>query len=98
MFRLALALGRTVAELEQSMTCAEFSEWQAYYVLEPFGAWRDNWHSAQIASLIYNTNRGRSPPVKMSEYMYQDPQTVQDAADAETLAWLSAKARKTDGD
>lgn len=36
MFRLALALGRTVRELGE-MPHAEFVEWQAFYQLEPFG-------------------------------------------------------------
>ena len=40
MFTLALALGRTVAEIEEGMTAAEFLEWQEYYSIEPFGELR----------------------------------------------------------
>lgn len=36
-FRLALQLGRTVDELQSSMSSAEFGEWIAFYSIEPFG-------------------------------------------------------------
>lgn len=36
-FRLALALGRTVAELERSLSHSEFVEWCAFYSYEPWG-------------------------------------------------------------
>lgn len=94
MFRLALSLGKTVAEVESSMGSAELSEWQEYYALEPFGAWRDNWHSAQIAALLFNTNRGKQQPVKSSDFMFIDAQTARDTQDQETLAFLSSKSKK----
>jgi hypothetical protein len=37
MYRLALKLGRTVTELESTMTRSEFLEWIAFYKLHPFG-------------------------------------------------------------
>jgi hypothetical protein len=33
---LALALGRTIAELQSSMTAAEFNDWVAFYNRWPF--------------------------------------------------------------
>jgi len=43
MFRLALALGRTVQELGRSVTVSELREWWAYYNLEPFGPLAEDW-------------------------------------------------------
>lgn len=54
------------------MSAAEFTDWLAYYQLEPWGAWRDNWHAAQIAKLVYDANRGKHPTVKLSAFMYED--------------------------
>jgi len=87
-------LGKTVAEIEASMGSAELSEWQEYYALEPFGTWRDNWHSAQLAALIFNVNRGKQKPVSTADFMFVDAQTSRDTQDRETLAFLSSKSKK----
>lgn len=93
MFTLALALGRTVAELERTLTSSEFSEWMAYYELEPFGAWRDNLHAAQIAALLYNVNRERGSPAKSpGDFIYRDRVAAQEEADREMLVRLEAVA------
>jgi hypothetical protein len=49
-----LALGSTVAELQERMSSTEFSEWIAFYRLEPFGARRNDWGHAIVASVVYN--------------------------------------------
>lgn len=50
MFKLALALGRTVGELEHTLTVDELVEWQAYDRLDPFGGYRQD---IQTAHLLY---------------------------------------------
>lgn len=50
MFKLALALGRTVGELETSLSYDELIEWQAYDRLDPFGGYRQD---IQTAHLLY---------------------------------------------
>ncbi|OAV32274.1 hypothetical protein AO368_0539 [Moraxella catarrhalis] len=50
MFKLALALGRTVGELENSLSYDEFIQWQAYDRLDPFGGYRQD---IQTAHLLY---------------------------------------------
>lgn len=50
MFKLALALGRTVGELENSLSYDEFIQWQAYDCLDPFGGYRQD---IQTAHLLY---------------------------------------------
>jgi hypothetical protein len=75
------------------MTGAEFLEWMEYDNLEPFGAWRDNWHASMIASILANANRKPgTAPIKMSEFMYVDAETTKEKRDAEMLAFLEGKA------
>ena len=53
---LALALGRTIAELQASMSQAEFISWVAFYKLFPF----DDFHRFQRpAALVASTQVGR---------------------------------------
>lgn len=66
MHRLALALGRTVAELKDTLSSSEMSNWIEYYKLEPWGAWRDNWHASILASIMSG-----SDDAKMEDYMYR---------------------------
>lgn len=58
-FRLALALGRTVGELDATLGSGELTEWKAFYAMEPFGAFRDNLHAGVVAAAIVNVNRAR---------------------------------------
>ena len=75
------------------MSSAEFAEWQQYYGLEPFGAWRDNWHAGTVAALIFNANRGKGQrALSVSDFMYLDPESAEKKRDDEMLAMLRAKA------
>lgn len=49
-FQLALRLGRTVAEIDQTMSAREFDLWQAFNVFEPIGIMRED---ILIANLIH---------------------------------------------
>lgn len=51
MFRLALALGRTVAELEATLDAREMAEWIAYDRLEPIGPDGDRLIAANLCAL-----------------------------------------------
>lgn len=59
MFRLALALGRTVRELQASMDSDELTEWAAYHKLDPFGGVRGDYQSAIITSNLMNALAGK---------------------------------------
>jgi hypothetical protein len=61
--RLALALGATVAELQERMERREFLEWLAFYRVEPFGHGRDDLHAAMVLAMLANIHRkeGASP-------------------------------------
>jgi hypothetical protein len=94
LFRLAGHLGKTVAEIEDTMSGAELLEWMEYENIEPFGAWRDNWHTSIIASILANANRkSGSAPIKMADFMYVDSETTKERRDAEMLAFLEGKVR-----
>jgi hypothetical protein len=47
----------TVGELLGRISSRELSEWMAYYMLEPFGAERDNLHAGLVAAMVHNVNR-----------------------------------------
>jgi len=59
-----------VAELERSLTSSELTDWMAYYRLEPWGAWRDNFHAALIAAVT--ANKGARQPVALEDFYYRD--------------------------
>jgi hypothetical protein len=58
---LALALGRTVWELERSMDSAEVSEWMAYNQLDPLPD--QAWQTGLICSTMVNLwSKGKTKP------------------------------------
>jgi hypothetical protein len=57
MHRLALALGKSVSEMLDSMSYEELCDWGLYFQIEPWGEWRDDLRSAQVAAVIANANR-----------------------------------------
>ena len=42
------------------ISSAEFTEWQAFYQLEPFGPEAQSWRAAMLASILANVNRDPS--------------------------------------
>jgi hypothetical protein len=60
------------------------AEWREFYLMQPFGPWRDNMHAALIASTLANSNRPKgSAPITLDVFMYRD-------AD-DTIAWRKQK-------
>ncbi len=43
-----------------SMTALQFSEWIAYYSLEPFGEERADWRQAFTSCILANAHRGKN--------------------------------------
>lgn len=97
MFRLALALGRTVGELEDSLGSKELNEWQAYYHIEPFGQWRDNYHAAMLATAIYNTSGRIKKPAKINDFMIEPPQITEQRKQKEVMALMQSLSRNNNG-
>lgn len=51
------------------MGSREFSEWMAFFQLQPYGEWRADFRTASLMALIANVNRD---PNKSKEYAPQD--------------------------
>lgn len=59
-----------MAELEASLSEAELREWIAFYGMEPFGEQASYYRTGIVASLIYNTNRGKGgKTMKPADFM-----------------------------
>lgn len=53
-YMLALALGRSLQELRQTITVKEFFGWMSFYRLNPWGEERQDARIAQLASVCAN--------------------------------------------
>lgn len=67
MFLLALKLGRTVAELEDSLTYNELIEWRVYYEETHFGELRADRRNAELLAMTFNVNRSPKQTAKTSD-------------------------------
>lgn len=54
-----MKLGKTLAELESTMTAREFYYWVAFDRVNPIGDERADLHAAQIASAVYQSQGGK---------------------------------------
>ncbi|EMK8059156.1 phage tail assembly protein T [Escherichia albertii] len=55
MMSLALRMGRTLSELQQSLSASEFQMWAEYDRISPIGDIRADLRSAQIVSAVYGS-------------------------------------------
>lgn len=69
MFRLALALGKTLRELRE-IGSEELTYWMAYADLEPFGPLVDDFRAGSGVAMTYNMNRNeKSNALGASDFM-----------------------------
>jgi len=69
-FRLALQLGRTVKELNKTVSAQELVYWMSFYKIDPFGGYRQDINFADLKTLIANINRaGSQEPYKTADFM-----------------------------
>jgi len=86
-------MGKPVREIE-SWPVSEVMGWRAFYNLQPFGPWRDNYHSAQVAHIMASAHTpSNKPKPKMSDFMYMDATTRQQQQELQTLAWFESRAK-----
>lgn len=101
LFRLALAMGRTIQELRAVLSYAEFQEWCWYYQIEPWGEDRADLRAGIVASTIANyagklRAEGADPAIPADFMPYLDrpehaPQAeAQTLSDDELAAWADA--------
>jgi len=87
-------LGRTVAELENSLGSGELTEWYSYYRLEPFGQWRDNYHAAILAEAIYNSSGRIKKPAKLHDFMIEPKQVKEQRKTKEMISFMRNVAKQ----
>lgn len=105
LFRLAMALGKTLEELRVCLPSSEFKEWCAYYTIEPWGDFRADMRSGVVASSIWNvyaSSRGVKPTATPQQFMPffdlqeagQDAETgtppAQELTDEQLADWADA--------
>lgn len=101
LFRLALAMGRTIQELRATLSYAEFCEWCLYYQIEPWGEDRADLRAGIVASTIANyagkTRSKGSDPALPADYLpYLErpepdpPADDQPLTDDDLAAWSDA--------
>ena len=85
-----MALGRTVAELEATTSAKEYQQWIEYYYQEPWGAERDNLHSAMLAAIMANAHRGKNRKAfNVEDFFYK----TQEASSKDT-SWNTIKTMR----
>ena len=99
-FRVAALLGRTVAELQQTITSAEFADWCAYYTVEPWGYEVSNWRAGLVAATSANFSGRAKKSLKPSDFMPRGERRTRRMTGEELHARLSAditRAAQTHG-
>lgn len=98
LFRLALAMGRTINELRAVLSYAEFQEWCLYYRVEPWGEDRADLRAGIVSSTIANyagKERSKAAPLAMpSDFMpyatRPEPPEERILTNEELAAWADA--------
>lgn len=91
-FRLALALGMSVADAQKRIDSAEFAEWVAYYGVEPFGIDRDRIFAAQNAQAIAFGPLKDPKSIPFEKFMLPLGEAKKQTADdmeAQLMAWAT---------
>lgn len=97
-------MGRTVAELENTISAGEVDEWIAYNEIEPFGDWAAWARSAHQMAMTANINRDpkKTRPFTAADFMPQPRETATPADKKAAAEIESAKIielfRSTFGD
>jgi len=94
--RLALALGKTLSELDQLMSAQEFMLWQSFDDLEPLGERRADIRNGMAMALYANVHRApNAAAFRPIDFMPYDRGYVEEEARraARVQAEISAKAR-----
>ena len=74
-------LGLSVRETQQRISSREFTEWAAFYELEPWGYEVDNYRAGLICATVANAMRGkRGKKFSAADFMPKEirPQTIED--------------------
>ena len=93
MMRLALALGKSLGEIE-ALPASEFARWMAWDNLSPIGALADDLHYARMGALVANVAGSKS--VKVRDFMLspdllgESREPTQKTLFGKLMAWAKA--------
>lgn len=78
------------------MGAGELEDWKRYYLVEPWGAWRDNLHAGIIAAMIANTapSTRRKRARRADEFLFVDARERRSQMTQRSLHYLFAIARR----
>ena len=62
----------SVKQCQKEVTSKEFSRWAIYYQKEPFGEWRADLRSANIANILANAYSAKGHSSKIEDHMFFD--------------------------
>jgi hypothetical protein len=87
--KYALKIGWPVPVLSRIMSSSDITEAMAYYSIEPFGEWREDYRAALICSVLANIHSGsRSKKFGPKDFMpefgkvQEDKQLISDIKEA----------------
>ena len=99
MFRLCLGLGKTRAELLETITADELLDWQEYYLAEPWGAQVDGLLAGQICCMIGGAVGGKKFTAKPADFIVgrknteaEGPEPTKGAGKADAASQCAAVA------
>ncbi len=74
------------------MGSAELTQWQAFYAVDPWGSWRDNYHAGLIATTVANYSGHAKKAVTVQSFMYEHPAAKQARTVGEAMALMDGMA------
>jgi hypothetical protein len=97
MHRLALHLGRTVHELEASLSYTELLDWVDYYAVQPFGEERGDIRIAQLCKAVVDFHYsigGSKNPHQLADYVLFKNESLVDHEEVVVSSKPEDKPRK----
>lgn len=95
-FRLALAWGCTVREAQDRCDSNEFTEWLAFWKLNPFGPDIDDQRAAWLPTMFFNANRRKDAnAAKFSDFQFGDHKPMKPESSKEQWAQFKANIQAT---
>lgn len=82
---LALRMGRTLHELQQSVTASELKMWLAFDRMSPIGDWRGDVQAAQISAAALNAQGGKA---SISDILLQWGRSEEEAEISGLEEWM----------
>lgn len=80
--------------MHDTLTAREYFDWQSYWVEEPWGAWRDNVHTAILAREVIRPHMKENAKIDLDVFMVHHPEDDKRRKRIAAMARLMAAATK----